>query len=437
MTRKTRKIILLVSFLIFIILSPILLLHLQGIRFDLEKFQFTETGGIFVHCQNPGAKIYLDGKYKKETSLILKSVLLKKLLPGKYQVEVRKYGYFPWQKNVKVEEGTVKEIKDVILFKKNPQFEIISTEVNNFWQGEKEENVLIEKKGELYVFNNPEKSWQKVFSSKENSLILEDWDESQKEILFRIKETKKLILVDYSFYPETGKTLFELSEQSENPFLNPQEKGEIIFSKGNSLFKKNKEGEELFLSNVKGTEKKENSFFWINSSGFLIKSDFGLTKKETLNKKPLQTTGANFKILKTKENYFLETGGSLYILNKDGVFENIFSGVKGSSLSPEKTRVVFWNEKEIWVGEKEEIFFSNRLSEEIGNAFWLTEKYLIFNFGKRIKISEADSREGFNNYNFFELENESEKELRKTSFGKNLFVLNEKNVLLIFENLLP
>jgi len=42
------------------------------------------------------------------------------------------------------------------------------------------------------------------------------------------------------------------------------------------------------------------------------------------------------------------------------------------------------------------ILFLTRFSEKIGRIFWLTNDYLIFNVGDKIKIAEIDSRDQLN-----------------------------------------
>jgi len=67
MTRKTRKILFFVFFLIFLLGAPLIILYYQGYRFDLEKKSLTQTGGLFLKVTPKQAEIYIDGELVKKT----------------------------------------------------------------------------------------------------------------------------------------------------------------------------------------------------------------------------------------------------------------------------------------------------------------------------------------------------------------------------------
>ena len=75
--------------------------------------------------------------------------------------------------------------------------------------------------------------------------------------------------------------------------------------------------------------------------------------------------------------------------------------------SPDSQKAVYWNDHEIWIlefGSEYKKVFLNRFSKKIGDCFWLTPYYLIFNVEEEIKISEIDNRDKLNIIN---LSNES------------------------------
>lgn len=77
--------------------------------------------------------------------------------------------------------------------------------------------------------------------------------------------------------------------------------------------------------------------------------------------------------------------------------------------------------------------FVTRLSEKIGNIFWLNNNYLIFNSGDKIKIAEIDDRDKINIIDLTEFP--SPKVFWDKS-AKKLYI-SSKNIFYVSDNLLP
>lgn len=73
----------------------------QGYRVDLKEKGVKETGLLVADSDPEGASVFIDGKLTTATDDTLN------LPPAEYQVEIKKDGYHPWQKNLKVEKGLV------------------------------------------------------------------------------------------------------------------------------------------------------------------------------------------------------------------------------------------------------------------------------------------------------------------------------------------
>lgn len=102
MTKKTRYLLLLLGFIVFIILAPVIVLYVRGITYDFNKKAFVTTGILAVRSEPKDAGIYLNNKLKKDSSGDLKFIV-----PGEYEVAVKKPGYFPWSKRLTIESGQV------------------------------------------------------------------------------------------------------------------------------------------------------------------------------------------------------------------------------------------------------------------------------------------------------------------------------------------
>lgn len=124
MTLKKRRVLLLISVVIFIIAAPVINLYLSGYRLTSD-FKLTKTGGIYVHSPKSGAKVFLNNEFQEETGLIQSGVFMQNLKPGNYTVLVAKDGFWPWQKTIDVRGEHVSEIR-AILISKEPEGKVLT-----------------------------------------------------------------------------------------------------------------------------------------------------------------------------------------------------------------------------------------------------------------------------------------------------------------------
>lgn len=119
MTKKYRYLLLLLGFIIFLILAPAIVLYVRGITYDFSKKAFVTTGILAMRLEPKEADIYLNNKLKRKSSGDIKFVL-----PGEYDVTVKKDGYFTWSKRLSVESGQVSwgspAFNKIYLLLKNP-----------------------------------------------------------------------------------------------------------------------------------------------------------------------------------------------------------------------------------------------------------------------------------------------------------------------------
>lgn len=132
-----------------------------------------------------------------------------------------------------------------------------------------------------------------------------------------------------------------------------------------------------------------------------IKQDGYYPWQKNLAIKEKQVTEAKNIIL------FPENPNFTIVATTTNEINNILSEIDVSATSSDKKKLVEFNNYEIWVlfleaqsdrpqrkaGEK---VFLTRFSEKIGDVFWLTNYYLIFNVGNKLKIAEIDDRDRIN-----------------------------------------
>jgi len=103
---KKRRFYFYLLLVVFFIVIPIIILYTSGYRLG-KGFQLVETGGIYIYSPEAGADIYVDNKKKKKTSVFQRELFIQNLKPETYVVYITKEGFWPWAKEVEVEERKV------------------------------------------------------------------------------------------------------------------------------------------------------------------------------------------------------------------------------------------------------------------------------------------------------------------------------------------
>ncbi|MFH1460824.1 MAG: PEGA domain-containing protein [Patescibacteria group bacterium] len=120
MTKRTRRVIMLTAFFVFIIFAPAILCYAWGYSFDWENKRIVLTGGLYLKSIPKDAQIYLNDKPKQKSP-----AFIKRLAPKEYQIKLVKDGYYPWQKNLKVESKLVTEARNILLIPLNPKIQVV------------------------------------------------------------------------------------------------------------------------------------------------------------------------------------------------------------------------------------------------------------------------------------------------------------------------
>lgn len=107
---------------VFFLIIPVVILYTSGYR--LQGFHLVETGGIYIYSPEAGSVIYIDSNEERETNVFQKDYFVQDLTPGTYSVLIAKEGFWPWIKEVSVEERIVSEAI-AFLIPKDPKSDVI------------------------------------------------------------------------------------------------------------------------------------------------------------------------------------------------------------------------------------------------------------------------------------------------------------------------
>ncbi len=132
MTKKTRYLLILVGFIVFLILAPLIVLYVRGISFDFTGRKFVQTGLIAVRTEPKNVEVYLDGGLARKNAGDIKF-----LSPAEYDLVVKKQGYQDWRKMLQVTSGQVTWANPIAnkiyLFYQNPETVDAAQGVSDFY----------------------------------------------------------------------------------------------------------------------------------------------------------------------------------------------------------------------------------------------------------------------------------------------------------------
>ena len=417
MTKKTRTILFLIFLFLFLGIAPAAIFYSQGYRFDIDSKKITQTGGLFLKVEPKQAEIYVDGKLTKKTDFFFGSAFIENLLPKKYTIEVKKEGFYLWEKNLEIREKEVVEAKNIVLFPKNLNFNLLTKGVEDFWFSPDGKKIILKE--------SSEKGWAlKLYDAEKNikSHLIEETDVYQKgaDLMgLTFSEDSKEIYLDVGM-KEQEKT-FALKLDKLPPVLNEKIPTENIPIENIIIYKK-----------ING------DIYYLDNLGFLFKTDSSFGPRLKINEKPFPVKEeTEYEIYVFSDFVFLRENDTLYLFSPESKsFEKFFEGINALKISPDNKKLVYLSDSEIWTlflkekydqptkkaGEK---LFLLRLSEKIRDCFWLNPDYLIFNSGNRVKIAEIDDRDRINIIDLVDFNNPK---IFWDQANKKLYLLSEGNL---------
>ncbi len=108
--------------LLFCILLPVILSYALGYKIDYRHFKIYKTGILYISSRPVGASICINGKMCQS----LTPAQIEELKPGDYKVEVRKDGFYPWEREMVVRPNMVTKADRIVLFPITQEMKAIS-----------------------------------------------------------------------------------------------------------------------------------------------------------------------------------------------------------------------------------------------------------------------------------------------------------------------
>lgn len=444
MTKRTRRILLSILLVVFFILVSFFIFYSQGYRFDFEQKKIVKTGGIYVKTIQSGIEVYLDDKLKEKINPIFKSTLIRSILPKTHGLQLKKEGFYDWDKNLEVQEGIVTEIRNAYLFPQDPKKEKVlaaKTSIEDFYFSPNQKKALLVKKDagiEILDINSGEITpiQKKIYTLKNLK-----WSHNSKMILIEhgSRDAPQWLLINLENNQEFSLSL--LGDIKE--VFWPKQSAEYFYflkkvAQKNTLFKYEigKTPESLLIG-INSFGLGSNNLFWIDNGGFLLKGSLDGKSAEKLMENKItdfKTTDTYQLIELSSSKLALIKNQNTFYLIQNKKLEKIADGIKEIKISRDAKKILYFGNRELWVmwleeylvqpfrkeGEKEMVM---RLSQKISDVqfFERTGEHLIYRVANQIKIAELDSRD---KRNVVDLINASGKFYYNNS-DKNLYFLDQ------------
>jgi len=429
MTKKIRLIILLILSVLFLIITPFIIIYSIGYRVDFENKKIMATGGIYVKVLPQGTDIIIDSKIKNRTGFFSNSIFVQNLLPKQHEILIKKEGYYDYQKDLIVKGNEVIKLENVILFKQKILFDLLESDIDYFSAAPDNNALLTIKTGnnkidfELIGLTSKQKIpavEQSLLRDRQNFSLSDDilekaglslkntrldnweikWSNDSNKILLNIENHYFLL---EPFLSTTKIMPLSLPINSKDVFFNLQDFEQVFFIQGKNLYS-NKQNIPI-VKNIIAYQITNQGIIWLSYDGFLYNSDITGKTNEKISQQifPVKKN-SSYKIIDISGVLFLQEDESLFLLNqKSKIFEKFYSPVKNLKISPDGQKILYCNDNETFYSflndNSIEKISLNKSSEKISDCYWLNNDYLIFDSGNKIIISEIDNRGNINTIN--------------------------------------
>lgn len=481
MARRKRYLIIGILALLFFITAPLIVFYSLGWRLDFRTLKISQPGILYFKTFPNSVEIFVNGKLKKKTDFLFSAAMVENLSPAKYDVELKKDGFYPWKKTLEIKKGEATEAKNVVLFPENPQIKMVLGSIDEIFVSPNGKSIIVKET------DKKAKTWSlKMIEPKSNvksQLIAEkdflnkaglkpeniasseikevNFSENERTVLIKmaVKEYQKSSL-NYYFVLETDNsppTLTFLDFLKQNTIkmgFNPANDKKIAVTYRNAKTKKIVLAEadlsmmkiaDTPISDVLDFKNFDGKYYFLDDSGFIYKADPSLLLPDKVNSKPMDIkSGADYEIAATAFGVAVKEDNALYFYDYGkSEMKKVSDNVSGFSFSKNIYKMAYFKnsakvlflDKENYQPQKkpgDEIIVAE-FKNEIGELLWLNDFYVIFSVKDQIKIAEIDDRDAINIVDFASYPNP---EIFWNKNDRIFYVFSEGN-LYSFENLIP
>jgi hypothetical protein len=429
-------------FVLFWLVSTLVIGYAFGYRFSRERGVFIYGGSISMKTTPQDADVYINNLLysSKKLNRINNSYHIDGIEPGEYLLEVKSPGFASWSKKVSVHSGISTEFWNIVLAKNT--YKKTSYHANNvsrfFISPRKNLTALAKQEGDNFfvdVLTAQAKTVENIFSSNEYVFTNDakeniEWTpQAHRVIIPALKKTtqqKDYFIVDVPINQTLN--LRDLAETDELSHVrwDPKTKNALFYMSGGNLYRLDLDAPteiRQVAQNIASYELAASGLYYFQlPEGLVYKTNTDGTDTPTqiTLSPPTDMNNPNYQIIVYDDDriVFLNPENKLYIYSRgelDDYFQQLSANALSSQFSDDGKKLLFWNEHEIsayfvrkWdvqpVRNENDTLPITRYSDAISNVQWSRDyEHVIFSTGKQVKFIEIDQRDHRNLMDLFSL----------------------------------
>ncbi|MBU0722517.1 hypothetical protein KKA93_03630 [Patescibacteria group bacterium] len=425
MTLKVRRILSFIFIILFLVITPAIMLYAAGYRLGKNGFSIQRTGMFIINSKPKGAKVFINGKIQEtwlgsifyKNHFITTPAKIKNLLPGEYDLKLELDGCFSWQKKLTISPGTSTFAENIYLFKNDLPVQIIPGNIESIsLSSNKNQAVILS--SDLITFLNLSDESQK--STKRNDLVGKN--------IFWSLDQNKIIINNYLYNLTDLSSCLDLKKLTANSFNYKWNGNTLYYQDKNSIYRLESSNlpKKIISNKIFNDYLVKNNYLYL-----IIKSDQA-SNLEVIDAATGQSlkninlpAALNYSFINAEQNLlnlYDNNHKILYLIDPLSAHEplvEIINNVK-TTFWADSNNLLYTNDFEIWLYnlETKNKILITRISNTINNAFMHPSKdYILYSTKQTINTIELDEREKRNSA-----------ELIKFDFI-NSFLLTEDNIL--------
>ncbi len=432
MSKKSRYLLILVGFIIFIILAPIIVLYVNGFKYNTLSKNFVRTGILAVRTQPSSVDITINNKLVKTSSGDIKF-----LNPGEYNVVISKQGYQSWSKRLAIVANRVTWANPVpnnlTLFKQYIQPENLSdSNISDFTissgnilylsqQSSTSSNLNMVSELD---YNNPQsyalpEIVTKISNSPRSNLYLLTNDSKNIALVFNIRDRKIKNLADF------------LPKKPFKATLSPD--GTIYILQENILYKfdQNTLALNKLTQNVVSFASLDGDIYYLNNTSTTTNLSLltdGNKSSQLLLTNILKSNQSQIFVTLQKQVFVL-LGSDLYKVSSS--LQLIAKNVTATNFDQSQSNLLVLHDGQLdyYDFNSQTLNFITRSSKVLNNFVFRPDLgYALFFADNSVVALELDTRDHQNQYTFYTAQN-PQKFMVDTN-TKNLFILDGNKLLI-------
>lgn len=401
MTLKVRRLLSLIFILLFLAITPAIMLYAAGYKLGRNGFPIERTGMFIIDSEPEGAKIFLDGKAREswinnlfnKKEILTTPAKIKNLLPGEYDLSLELDGYHGWQKKLTINPGASTFAENIFLFKNDLPTEIMPGEIKAISLSPDKNQALILTADKLRLVNLADES-EKIINQSALKGKVVAWSKAQ----------DKLVIDNWLYNANDLKTEIDLAKLTPGSFNYKWSDNILYYQDKNSIYRLNHANEpEKIIGNKK-------------FSDFLVKGDYlylaggagqpgGLEIVELASARPFNNIAlpleANYAFINQEQpliNLYDNNREILYLVDPLNAFSPVVETINNLTVAAwvDGNNLVYANDFEIWRYDLEtrKKTLTTRISDVIsGVAMHPNKNHIIYSTERTINAVELDERE--------------------------------------------